>query len=117
MGRVYLPKASFDAAGYSEQLLSAGVENEAFRELMQTEVDRAESFLRAGAPLTRFVPKWLSLDVAMFIEGGLAILREIRRADYRVISDRPTVSKGRQLWLVARCWTRQKLGTLSGAAS
>jgi squalene synthase HpnC len=106
--RIYLPRETMDAAGYCEGLLVDGVENEAFARLMQTEVDRAENYLRGGLPLVELVPDWLAVDVAMFIEGGLEVLREIRRNEYRVLSSRPTVSKRRQLSLLARTWLRRR---------
>ena len=46
---------------------------------MTAEVDLAEGYLRRGLPLVHWVPPELQLDVALFIHGGLAILRAIRQ--------------------------------------
>ena len=63
------------------------------------QVDRAEGFLRAGLPLIKMMPRELRLDVALFIHGGLAILRAIRRQNYDVWTRRPRISKMEKLRL------------------
>ncbi|MEX0978632.1 MAG: squalene/phytoene synthase family protein, partial [Pirellulales bacterium] len=105
-GRVYLPGTSLARAGYTEAMLAGREFNEAFRQAMCDEVDRAERYLRAGAPLVERMPRSLGVDVALFVEGGLAILRAIRELDYNVWKTRPVISKGRQLKLLAGCWWR-----------
>ena len=79
---------------------------------MAAEVDQAEGYLRRGLPLVALMPPELQLDVALFIHGGLAILRAIRRQDYDVWTARPKVSRWEKLGLVARCWWRLLRGTL-----
>jgi phytoene/squalene synthetase len=68
------------------------------------QVDRAEDFLRAGLPLINMMPRELRLDVSLFIHGGLAVLRAIRRQDYDVWTRRPRVSKMEKLRLFFCCW-------------
>jgi squalene synthase HpnC len=105
-GRVYLPGTTLERAGYTEAMLARCEYNEAFRQAMRDEVDRAERYLRGGAPLVEWMPRPLGVDVALFVEGGLAILRAIRDLDYDVWKTRPVISKGRQLKLLAGCWWR-----------
>ena len=62
--------------------------------------------MRAGLPLIKMMPRDLRLDVALFIQGGLAILRAIRRQDYDVWTRRPRVSKMEKLRLFFNCWRR-----------
>ena len=54
------------------------------------------------------------LDVALFVRGGLAILKAIRRQDYDVWSRRPVVSKAEKLRLMLRCWWQLRRGKLTG---
>ncbi len=56
-----------------------------FRRLMTAEVDLAEGYLRRGLPLVRWMPPELQLDVALFVHGGLAILRAIQAAELRCL--------------------------------
>src|SRR5262249_44062544 len=90
--------------GYSAAMLAEGQFNSAFRQVLTKEVDRAETYLVRGAVLAELVPRNVQIDVALFAAGGRAVLDAIRRIDYNVWKLRPTVSKPRKLWLLARCW-------------
>ncbi|MGD0382358.1 MAG: squalene synthase HpnC [Thermoguttaceae bacterium] len=103
-GRIYLPQADCRGFGYTEAMFVRRECNEAFRGLMRMQVDRAEDFLRAGLPLINMMPRELRLDVSLFIHGGLAVLRAIRRQDYDVWTRRPRVSKMEKLRLFFACW-------------
>ncbi len=93
MGRIYLPREDRERFGYSEEKLQARVTDESFLQLMEYQVDRAESFLQAGLPLADCLSGRLKIDIELFARGGLAILREIRRIDYRVWEQRPALSR------------------------
>jgi len=111
-GRVYLPQARCRRFGYDESMFARRESNEAFRRLLAAEVSEAEGWLRGGLPLVEIVPRWLKLEVALFIHGGLAILEAIRRQEYDVWRRRPVLSKLEKSRLVARCWWRLRRGTL-----
>lgn len=105
-GRVYLPQSTLVRAGYTEAMFARREHNDAFRRAMREEVDRAERYLRAGEPLVERMPRDLRLDVALFVAGGLAVVRAIRELDYNVWRTRPTISKRKRLQLLAGCWWR-----------
>ena len=109
-GRIYLPKVACRRFGYDEAMFAQGECNEAFRQLLAAHVDQAEGFLRTGAPLADEMPPGLKLPVALFAAGGLAILKAIRRQNYDVWTDRPTVSKSEKIRLVMRCWWKLRFG-------
>ena len=103
-GRIYLPQDSCRRHGYDEAMFARREYNTHFRELLSSEVERAEAFLRGGLPLVELVPRPLRIDVQLFIDGGLAILDTIRRIDYNVWHTRPTVGKIEKLRLLLRAW-------------
>lgn len=107
-GRVYLPHATLEEAGCFADAVVWGQPTPAFRRALAIEVDRAESYLRAGEPLFEQAPPVLRSQVALFVAGGLSVLEAIRRRDYDVWTRRPTVSRLRKLRLVAQCWWRQR---------
>jgi squalene synthase HpnC len=111
-GRIYLPAADRRRFGVDEEMFAARRCNEPFRRLLAAEVDQAEGYLRRGLPLVPLMPPELQLDVALFVHGGLAILRAIRRQDYDVWTARPKVTKREKLCLLANCWWRLQRGTL-----
>ena len=109
-GRVYIPQADCRRFAYDEAMFERRECNDAFRRLMKAEVDLAESHLRQGLPLVRLMPDALKLDVYLFIQGGLTILRAIRRQNYDVWSSRPAISKGEKLRILAVCWWELQRG-------
>ena len=111
-GRIYLPQSHCRRFGYDDDMFKRRQANDAFRQLLASEVSEAEGWLRRGLPLVELVPNWLKLDVALFVHGGLRILEGIRRQDYDVWSRRPVVSKFDKLRLVVRCWWKLRRGTL-----
>lgn len=111
MGRVYLPEEDRARIGYSEQDLQARRFTPAFVELMRFEVGRAREQLLQGIPLLKRIPADVRLDIGLFIQGGLAILRKIEAAGYNVWKARPALTKWEKAALVARAWCRHTCNT------
>lgn len=107
-GRIYMPAETMHSFGYSEKRFAARRADTEFRQMLRHEVDRAESYLVAGRPLGELVPAELRVDVALFVDGGLAVLSAIRRIDYDVWTKRPTVGKLQKLRLLASAWWRTR---------
>ena len=107
-GRIYLPQVNWAKCGYTEADFAACVYNAPFRELLKAEVDRAETYLQAGEPLVRKVRGPTCLDIELFVRGGLAILAAIRRADYNVWQQRPTIGKWKKTQLLIGAWCRTR---------
>lgn len=114
-GRIYLPLAHCRRFEYDESHFPRREANDSFRRLLAAEVDEAEGFLRRGLPLVELMPDELRLDIALFIEGGLAILGAIRRQQYDVWTKRPALGKIEKLRLAVRCWWQLRRGTFHGA--
>jgi squalene synthase HpnC len=93
IGRIYLPNEDCRHFGYTDDDFRERRENEAFRALMQFEVERARGLLLEGLPLVQALPGRLRIDIDLFARGGLAILDQIERIGYRVWQKRPVVEK------------------------
>ena len=85
-----------DRFGYTEAALLERRFNPEFAALMRFEVDRTHDF-DEGRKLCGLVNRRVRLDIEMFGQGGLEVLRIIERQGYDVLSRRPAVSKRRQL--------------------
>ena len=109
MGRVYIPQEDMERFGYPEERLQAGVADEAFRELMRFQVDRARALFDQGARLVDMVDGAARLDIALFTLGGLHILKAIERRGYDVLRSRPTLSKAAKARLLVSTAARLKL--------
>jgi squalene synthase HpnC len=106
-GRLYLPREDLRRFECSEQPIIDGVATPEFRQLLRMQVERAERYLVAGSSLVNRVPRWLQVDIDLFIRGGLALLKAIRNVDFDVLSRRPTVRKTEQFrLLVAAKWNQ-----------
>lgn len=100
MDRVYLPAESFTRFGYTESDLQNKIFNEAFRDMMTFEVNRAEQFFLDGADLVNRVDSSIAKSVELFVRGGLSILSAIRQIDHNVLDKRPKLSKFKKMQLI-----------------
>lgn len=87
--RIYLPREDMARHGVREDDLRRPAATPAVRALVAEQVARARGHLEAGAPLHRFVPRRVALDIRMFTEGGLALCDAIARRGHDTLAGRP----------------------------
>jgi squalene synthase HpnC len=109
-GRIYLPLEDLARFGYTEAQLARGEASDAFRSLLAFQVQRTREMFAEGAPLVGLLEGPVKLDVALFTRGGLAVLEEIRRRNYDVLTQRPALSRRRKGMLFLSAWLNWKLG-------
>jgi squalene synthase HpnC len=100
-GRIYIPKARMDRHAVSEAMVMRREVTPELQQLLQEWVEYTDEFFVAGEPLVQQVPRWLSLDLRLFIAGGRAILQAIRKHRYDVWSQRVSLSRWNKLSLVS----------------
>ena len=93
IGRVYLPREDLRRFGVSIEVIAQGVSTPEFLALEQFEVERARQWLRAGGPLPANMPGRLQVVIELFLRGGLRIAERIEAAGFRVLEQRPKVTK------------------------
>lgn len=108
--RVYLPAETLQRFGYSQADLQSKKFNDAFRELMKFEVNRAEQFFLDGADLVNRVDSAIAKSVELFVRGGLGILSAIRQIDHNVLSKRPKLSKLKKMQLIFQTFVPSLFG-------
>lgn len=90
-GRIYLPQEDLERFGYSEDELMAGKINNAWRELMRFQLERAREWFTRSEEGVR----WLSRDARWPVWTSLrlyrGILDAIERIDYDVFNNRAYV--------------------------
>jgi len=114
LGRVYIPRETLDRFGVVETQLAARMATPEFKLALTHEVDRAEEYLNAGWPLVDLVSAELRIDIELFLRGGLAVVRAIRRNEMDVLACRPEVGKWQKARLLAAAWWHSR--RLRGAA-
>jgi squalene synthase HpnC len=89
--RIYLPQDEMQAYGVTEQHIASRQCDDAWRDLMKFQVDRARAMLESGAPLGRALPGRIGLEIRATVHGGLRILEKLERAHYDVFRQRPVL--------------------------
>jgi phytoene synthase len=90
-GRIYLPQDEMARHHVTEQHILNKKCDEAWRELMRFQVERARQLMLSGKALGRVLPGRVGLEIRATIQGGLRILKKIENADYDVFHRRPVL--------------------------
>ena len=100
--RIYIPQEDLERFGVSEDDLRRHRVTPDFRRLMAFEVRRTREIFDDGLGLIGVVSGRLRTDLRLFTLSGLAVLDEIASRGHDVLTDRPTLSRGRKAVLAAR---------------
>jgi squalene synthase HpnC len=107
--RIYLPQEDLQRFAVSEAQIAEGRVDDAWRNLLHFEVDRARMMLLRGAPLTAALPGRMGWELRLVVQGGLRTLEQIEAVDYDVFRRRPTLGKTDWLRMVWRACFMDKL--------
>jgi squalene synthase HpnC len=100
--RIYLPRETMDQFHVTEAQLKAGNCDDNYRQCIRFEVDRAAGLFDRGEGLLPLLDDSVRSQVALFGQGGRAILQAIRKSDYDTLSSRPVLSRWQKGQLVLR---------------
>lgn len=92
-GRIYLPEEDRDKYHVTEEELAAKRVDEAFKNLMNFQVERTEAIFLKGKDLGLRLRGLLGVEIRLTWLSGMTILKKIRAADCDVFHKRPTLSK------------------------
>jgi phytoene synthase len=109
--RIYIPTDELSAYGYSETDLLSGTTNDAFRELMSFQVERARRYFRSGLKLIPLVSAESRACPSALAGVYSAILDRIEASEYDVFSRRIGLSPVEKLLMVARLWATSRIPT------
>ena len=101
-GRIYIPLDIAANHGISEAGIVERRFDERYVSLMKDLIARTRALFNEGLPLAKMVDGRLSVDLAMFSQGGLAVLDAIEAAGYDTLHRRPAIGKGKQARLLGR---------------
>jgi squalene synthase HpnC len=87
--RIYLPQEDLQRFGVTVGHLEQAKVDDAWRELMRSEVDRTRAMILGGAPLALRLPGRIGWELRLVVQGGLRILERIEAVDYDVFRQRP----------------------------
>ena len=103
-GRIYLPQDELARFGCTEDDLRAGLVNDAFRELMRFQAQRARAYFQSGFQLLPYLNPRGRACVSVL--GGIysRLLDRIEAAEYDVFSQRVSLSTTEKLGVMAQSW-------------
>ncbi len=101
-GRVYLPLEDCVRFGYNASQIGRGRADDAFRLVLQHQVDRTRALFTAGRPLLEETVPSLRLELALTWHGGMRILEKIAARDYDVLTRRPSLGTADKIAIVLR---------------
>jgi phytoene synthase len=113
MDRIYLPLDEMARFGYSEQDLQAGVLNQQFTDLMRFQAQRAQGYFRGGFKLLPYLSRRSRACPAVLGQLYRKILERIEEADYDVLHQRISLSKGEKIRVLAQTWITNSVPGLS----
>jgi squalene synthase HpnC/squalene synthase HpnD len=100
-GRIYIPLDAMAANGLTPEDIVARRFDSRYVSLMQGLIGRTRELFTQGMPLASRVEGALRVDIEMFSRGGLAVLKAIEAIGYDTLHHRPSISKPKQLRLLA----------------
>ena len=107
--RIYIPTDELATYDYAETDLISGTTNDAFRELMSFQVERARQFFISGMRLVPLVAADSRACPSALAGVYWAILDRIEASEYDVFSRRIGLSPVEKLLLVARLWATSRI--------
>ncbi len=107
--RIYIPQDEMARCGYTEEDLLTGTVNDAFRNLMKEQVDRARSYYARSRPLFDLLDRDARACPRVLHAAYGAILDRIEDSGFDVYARRIGLSTRKKLAITARLW----LGTLA----
>ncbi len=93
MGRIYLPQEDLHRFQVSPEQLRSGIEDDAFRDLMRFEAERARTYYDASASLIDLIDPQSRRSLWALRAIYLRLLCKIERSRYNVLTERLSVAK------------------------
>ena len=90
-GRIYVPADEMQMFGVTERHIADQRCDDAWRALMQFQLQRSRALLLSGAPLGGELPGRIGLEIRATVQGGLRILEKIGGARCDVFRHRPVL--------------------------
>lgn len=108
-GRIYLPRETFDEYGAAPEDVERLRFTHEIGSVIEHELLRAESLYREGVTGIKYLPRDCQLPVLTAAVLYADHHRSIRQQGYDTVSEKPSLSTARKLWLVSKTrwyWVR-----------
>jgi phytoene/squalene synthetase len=100
--RIYLPLEEMQTFGYSESDLRSHTRNDAFRNLMRFQAERAHEYYQKAEPGLALLNRRGRFAVKVAFDLNRQILRHIESSDFDVFKHRTAIPAVERAWITAR---------------
>jgi 15-cis-phytoene synthase len=107
IGRVYLPTDDLNRFGVSREQLKSGTENNAFREFMRFEAQRARAYYDESAPLSDMIDVKSRASLWALRTIYMRLLSNLEQSDFSVLSRRINVPTRSKILILLRAFVRR----------
>jgi phytoene synthase len=104
LDRVYLPRRTLEEYDVTVDQLRRGECTPGFRDAIEFELGRAEQLYRNGVRGIEYLPEDCQFAVLLAAVLYAEHHRLIRAQEFDVLSTRPSLTRRRKLWMIARTW-------------
>ena len=104
LGRIYIPQSEMQRFGYRKEDLISGIVNQAFRDLMNFQIERARYYFASGVNLLPLLDQDSRTCPAVLIEVYSGILDRIEKYNYDIFSRRISLTTWEKLIIVLKLW-------------
>ena len=102
LGRIYLPLEDLEIFKVKEDDIANSRCTNNFKKLMEFESKRCWEMFNEGSPLINYLEGTQKIPISIFIHSGRKILNKIKKRDFEILDNRPTVSKFEKITLIAQ---------------
>lgn len=106
LGRVYLPQDELGRFDVCEASLGTSNPGNGWEDLIQFEIDRAQTFFESGLKVTEYIPRRASACVLTMTGMYRSILKQISEDPYLPLRQRAHLRKRTKLKVMLRSWLR-----------
>lgn len=92
-GRIYYPVNELEKFNVTENMFAANTAPENLKHLLKYNIERTEALFAEGSRLLSFLDGRLKLEIGWTINGGIAILKKIRKINFDILAERPVLTK------------------------
>ncbi len=104
INRIYIPLEDLENFDCTEEDILKGRAHDNFRRLMAHEIGKTAALYEEGKMLTKLIGRELQFQLKLTRLSGIRILEKIRRSNYELFQQRPTISFWDKVSLVLGAW-------------
>lgn len=93
INRIYIPEYFLNKYNYDNEYLVNQIENDNFKDMIKELVELTYELFLKGSKIISFINGGLKIELSAIYNGGVIILKKIKKNNFCVLSNRPVLNK------------------------